>query len=219
MSPPPDGGRWIRDRARARFLSKGRRAPYLVRMIEPNPIRSHDWHVQPNCQRSFESFRLSGPFGSRPGLLRQGVLELVALVVFAIPRTIQPFWREPSNLIGLPPWCQLPVFRFSPRPPGLVAGGCSSRQRSASGGQEDSRPDTSRCAKISNNDQHLPEPLRLAGARSRVLQWGCSLRDSLQGPRDCFDLTRPYEPASLFPRGAGHTATGRLHCSFRSCLE
>jgi len=26
--------------------------PYLVRMIKPNLIVSHDWHVQPICQRS-----------------------------------------------------------------------------------------------------------------------------------------------------------------------
>ena len=30
-------------------------APYLVRMIKPNLIVSHDWHVQPYCQRSFKS--------------------------------------------------------------------------------------------------------------------------------------------------------------------
>jgi hypothetical protein len=36
------------------------RAPYLVRSIKPNPIASHDWHVQPNCQRSLRVIRLSG---------------------------------------------------------------------------------------------------------------------------------------------------------------
>ena len=41
----------------------------LVRMTEPNPITSHDWHVQPICQRSLRVVRLSGtPFGSRSGL-------------------------------------------------------------------------------------------------------------------------------------------------------
>jgi hypothetical protein len=32
----------------------------LVRMIKPNLIFSHDWHVQPNCQRSLRDIRLSG---------------------------------------------------------------------------------------------------------------------------------------------------------------
>jgi hypothetical protein len=52
----------------------------LVRMIKPNLIFSHDWHVQPNCQRSLRAIHLSGALlGSRPRLLRRGVLELVAL--------------------------------------------------------------------------------------------------------------------------------------------
>jgi hypothetical protein len=37
-----------------------RRCSYLVRMIKPNSISSHDWHVQPICQRSFRVDRLSG---------------------------------------------------------------------------------------------------------------------------------------------------------------
>jgi hypothetical protein len=44
------------------------RCAYLVRMIKPNSITSHDWHVQPICQRSFRVDRLSGLFGSRPKL-------------------------------------------------------------------------------------------------------------------------------------------------------
>jgi len=35
-------------------------APYLVRLIKPNLIASHDWHVQPICQRSLRVIRLSG---------------------------------------------------------------------------------------------------------------------------------------------------------------
>jgi hypothetical protein len=45
------------------FLSKGRRHSYLVRMIKPNLIASHDWHVQPICQRSLRAVRLSGAPG------------------------------------------------------------------------------------------------------------------------------------------------------------
>jgi hypothetical protein len=35
------------------------RCSYLVRMIKPNSIPSHDWHVQPICQRSVSAVRLS----------------------------------------------------------------------------------------------------------------------------------------------------------------
>jgi len=45
-----------------------RRCSYLVRMIKPNLIPSHDWHVQPICQRSLRVDRLSGLFWDRgPG--------------------------------------------------------------------------------------------------------------------------------------------------------
>jgi len=42
-----------------------RRCSYLVRMIKPNLIDSHDWHVQPYCQRSLRVVRLSGSLTDR----------------------------------------------------------------------------------------------------------------------------------------------------------
>ena len=39
---------------------QGVQGTLLVRMIKPNLIHSHNWHVQPNCQRSVRAFRLSG---------------------------------------------------------------------------------------------------------------------------------------------------------------
>ena len=56
----------------------------VVRMIKPNLIFSHDWHVQPYCQRSLRVIRLSGPFWIEAWMLLQVVLELVALAVFAL---------------------------------------------------------------------------------------------------------------------------------------
>src|SRR5579872_4215960 len=44
------------------------------------------------------------------------------------------------------------------------------------------------------------------------MQWVCSLRDSLQG---LDELTLPIRPTNRLPTsplGAGHKATGRLHC-------
>jgi hypothetical protein len=55
------------------------RAPYLVRLIKPNLIASHDWHVQPNCQRSLRATRLSGTLGSSLRTRVRSVLELDAL--------------------------------------------------------------------------------------------------------------------------------------------
>ena len=84
-----DGGRMASAASRARKLAM----PYLVRMIKPNLIYSHNWHVQPNCQRSLRDIRLSGSLlGSRPSLstelssnlLRSPTLRLTASVgVFA----------------------------------------------------------------------------------------------------------------------------------------
>jgi hypothetical protein len=53
-------------------------------MIKPNLIVSHDWHIQSNCQRSFRTVRLSGAPLDRGLLLRTGVLELDALLVFRL---------------------------------------------------------------------------------------------------------------------------------------
>jgi hypothetical protein len=40
---------------------------------------SHDWHVQPDCQRSITGVRLSGPFWIKEYTAKLCVLELVAL--------------------------------------------------------------------------------------------------------------------------------------------
>ena len=53
---------------------------------------------------------------------------------------------------------------------------------------------------------------RTKGISSRVMQWVCSLRDSLQG---LDELTLPIRPTNRLPTsplGAGPKATGRLHC-------
>ena len=98
---------------------------YLVRTIKPNPIASHDWHVQPICQRSSRLIRLSGPFGSRPRLLRQGVLELVALAVFAFDRVFRRFCANSPNLSNFHLRVKPYLFpRMRPRK--LVVGGSSS---------------------------------------------------------------------------------------------
>ena len=59
-------------------------------MIKPNLISSHDWHVQPICQRSLRVSAWAGPLGSRPGPLSQGVLELVCAHQLTHPIASKP---------------------------------------------------------------------------------------------------------------------------------
>lgn len=68
--------------AKSRQGSKACTGHYIVRMIKPNFLSSHDWHVQPDCQRSTPVYRLSGPFWIESAAAVSGlsaVLELVAL--------------------------------------------------------------------------------------------------------------------------------------------
>jgi hypothetical protein len=71
-----------------------------VRLIKPNLIASHDWHVQPNCQRSLRVIRLSGPLGSRPEpkLSTSSNLMRSALIFFGLYKP-GPFLREPFKTI------------------------------------------------------------------------------------------------------------------------
>jgi hypothetical protein len=75
-----DGGQDEIDRARC--ISAGSALP--CEMIKPNLIASHDWHVQPICQRSLWLIRLSGALGSRLQLCRRSVLELFAPDLFCL---------------------------------------------------------------------------------------------------------------------------------------
>jgi len=71
-----------------------------VRLIKPNLIASHDWHVQPICQRSLRLVRLSGALGSRPRRRRRSILELLRWA-FRFCEASQPFWRELFKTIEL----------------------------------------------------------------------------------------------------------------------
>ena len=75
-------------------------------MIKPNLIVSHDWHIQPSCQRSFRTIRLSGAPLDRGLLLRTGVLELDALLVFSLDCVRQHFCANLLKVSNFPPSCQ-----------------------------------------------------------------------------------------------------------------
>ena len=161
-----------------------RRAYYLpCEKIKPNLIVSHDWHVQSYCQRSLRAVRLSGaPFGSRPKLLRQGVLELIAHCQNLASKRSSAFLREPSKPIEVPMPCQAKILwesslqLFHHRQAVLpaysidIAARLVGRRRS-------------HCAKYqrATGIKCLAPQRRTKGFSSRVMQWVCSLRDSLQG--------------------------------------
>ena len=85
------------------FEAEGaRRCAYLVRMIKPNLIVSHDWHIQPSCQRSFRTVRLSGALLDRGLPLRTGVLELNALLVFSLVYVRQHFCANLLKVSNFP---------------------------------------------------------------------------------------------------------------------
>ena len=182
-------------------------------MIKPNLIFSHDWHVQPNCQRSLRVIRLSGTLLDRgPGCYAKVSSNLLRSLKIAFHRDYQHFCANFLKLsdfqlhVKANPhlrkgpetrcWRALPRFADSRDPSGKVLPG---KLRTA------------------QNIKQLPAKYARADrARRRIFPLGnamaCSLRDSLQRFRGSC-LTCPNEPASHFPHRAGHTATGRLHCS------
>jgi hypothetical protein len=105
-------------------------------MIKPNLIASHDWHVQPNCQRSLRVIRLSGPLGSRPRLASGMSSNLMrpTLISFGFYKP-GSFLREPFKTIEV---CDLgqvtnlipthPCLRFNRTPKGSAKVGAKRRK-------------------------------------------------------------------------------------------
>jgi hypothetical protein len=100
VSPLRRRSNWV-DRP-AHLLAKDA-GTLLVRMIEPNPITSHDWHVQPICQRSLRVVRLSGTLLDRGPDSRPAVLELDAHRQNSpLSQRTPAFLREPFEAIKVP---------------------------------------------------------------------------------------------------------------------
>ena len=81
-------------------------APYLVRMIKPNLIVSHDWHVQPFCQRSLRLIRLSGAVWIEAQAVKPGCPRTCCARRCGLPGQHPAFLREPSKTTKLPCWRQ-----------------------------------------------------------------------------------------------------------------
>jgi hypothetical protein len=92
-----------------------------VRMIKPNSIFSHDWHVQPNCQRSLRTLRLSGALLDRGPDVTPGCPRTCCAGRLAFDRLPGVFCANFLNLLELNLPCQ--ARSFSPRPPQLTVGG------------------------------------------------------------------------------------------------
>ena len=76
---------------------------YLVRSIKPNLIASHDWHVQPICQRSFWTYRLSGvPLDRGLDCYIELPSNLVRSPVLQSQLRLPAFLRELFKTIELP---------------------------------------------------------------------------------------------------------------------
>ena len=160
----------------------------LVRMTKPNSITSHDWHVQPICQRSLRVVRLSG----------------------ALWIEVRTFIRLSSNLVRIAPFLghKSRGGRFCANLLKLSKSRSQVKQRIRLNNREPLWITRSRCAK-NQRATSKNRSSRFSDSReinSRVMQWLVLSRDSLQG-FSCACLTRPYEPAFLashFPLGAGH---------------
>jgi hypothetical protein len=125
MSVSSDGGQsrsTVPTLTISRLLVQG---TLLVRMIKPNLIHSHNWHVQPSCQRSVRAFRLSGAlFGSRSGLLHPAVPELDALGQIALFSAPGCFCANLLNLSNFLLYVKL-LFSSHPGPLKFHSGGGS----------------------------------------------------------------------------------------------
>jgi len=91
--PQADGGRMGSAASRARKA----RCNY-VRMIKPNLIDSHNWHVQPNCQRSLRVIRLSGTLLDRGPALRPACPRTCCAPPIAFNRIHRRFCANLSNI-------------------------------------------------------------------------------------------------------------------------
>jgi hypothetical protein len=116
-----------------------RRDALLVRMIKPNLIFSHDWHVQPNCQRSLRDIRLSGALLDRGPAVTPGCPRTCCARQHRVALHPPAFLREPFKHIELHPSCQAqPILPTRGRSNSLLAV-CSSRANSDLPVREDSR--------------------------------------------------------------------------------
>ena len=139
-------------------------------MIKPNLISSHDWHVQPNCQRSLRAFRLSGALLDRGPAFRPACPRTRCASPFSHRNaSIGVFARTFQTYRTSPRLSSQPLLR--PRPLQRTVGGCSSMANPIS--PTGTHPFKSLAPRTisKSNQRSAPEPIRLTGVFSWVLQW------------------------------------------------
>ena len=111
-----------------RVCARKQQTSYLVRMIKPNLIASHDWHVQPICQRSLRTFRLSGVPRIEAQTLSLGCPRTCcAAATYAFASLADSLARLSKNIEDCF-FCQA-LFSCRRRPSQHHVGGCSSLER------------------------------------------------------------------------------------------
>ena len=135
-------------------------------MIKPNLIHSHNWHVQPNCQRSVRAFRLSGALLDRgPGCYAKVSSNLLRSPKTASDCDCRRFCANFLNLSNFLLYVNqiFALIVYIHGPSKLVVGGRSSNALSSKRlACKSVRISNFAQRKISNSDQYLPEPLGLA---------------------------------------------------------
>ena len=197
--------------------------PYLVRSIKPNLIFSHDWHVQPNCQRSLREIRLSGSLLDRGPTFRLSCPRTCCAAIQCEDHINRRFCANLLNISELLHPVKLQSFS-SPRPSNsllavyprlripISLAGDSPVQKPRTAHNIKQQPAQSAPETLASHRMLLPINRKC----SRVLQWLVLCGIPYSGFRG-YCLTRPNEPAlqplptSLI--GAGHKATGRLYRS------
>jgi hypothetical protein len=143
------------DRSRTHHLATEVQGTLLVRMIKPNLIYSHNWHVQPSFQRSVRALRLSGTLWDRgPGCDAKVSSNLLRSTEFALTEPLRRFLRELAKPIELFALCQTFFFVSSE----AVRTRCRRWFLDAMNRKDDRQvtpnQHLSRCANLSNSDQH-----------------------------------------------------------------
>jgi hypothetical protein len=174
-------------------------------MIKPNLTVSHDWHVQPYCQRSLRAARLSGALLDRgPGCYAKVSSNLLRMLDLRFTARPNFFHANLLNLSNLPLRVNC-LFSSSPRPLQLAVGGYSSRQEA-----NRPTPGKSRFRIALRKNYQTTTSIARAACGSREFPPGSCNGMFSAGPLQGFqgrvtDLARPYEPPPFSLSGQAHT--------------
>ena len=178
-----------------------------MRLIKPNLIPSHDWHVQPICQRSLKSIRLSGPFWIEGPDSKVGVSSnLMRSPFYPLFSGLRRFCANLLNLLKLRVGVNL-EFRSPGQLECCPADALIQKQspggvRAAQSSQISSSAKSARTTRVR----------RRSSPGSNYGLFSAGFPTGVRGAPSAPQSDPTNEPASHFPQRAGHTATGRLYC-------